>query len=167
MAGSASAAGGRPNPRSVPKPYSFLNKKASGSGSFASYGGLSSALILKFPPNFVRQLSTKARRNCSNIGVAQVVAASWANSPVNDETPFSSSAATAAAAVVMPDAASEEEVAVAVAGSGDGEVVDGVQGRISPVGGLDSVFSSDASLLVHAGKVMDPRSWIKKRSFSF
>ncbi|KAJ7559375.1 hypothetical protein O6H91_04G082500 [Diphasiastrum complanatum] len=32
-------------------------------------------LILRFPPNFVRQLSIKARRNCGNIGVAQVVAA--------------------------------------------------------------------------------------------
>uniref|UniRef100_A0A7I4CEZ2 Cystathionine gamma-synthase n=1 Tax=Physcomitrium patens TaxID=3218 RepID=A0A7I4CEZ2_PHYPA len=32
--------------------------------------------ITRFPPNFVRQSSIKARRNCSNIGVAQVVAAS-------------------------------------------------------------------------------------------
>lgn len=32
--------------------------------------------ITRFPPNFVRQASIKARRNCSNIGVAQVVAAS-------------------------------------------------------------------------------------------
>ncbi|KAJ7563422.1 hypothetical protein O6H91_03G109500 [Diphasiastrum complanatum] len=32
-------------------------------------------LILRFPPNFVRQLSIKARRNCGNIGVAQVAAA--------------------------------------------------------------------------------------------
>ncbi|KAI3726445.1 hypothetical protein L1987_66242 [Smallanthus sonchifolius] len=38
-----------------------------------------SSLILRFPPNFVRQLSNKARRNCSNIGVAQIVAASWSN----------------------------------------------------------------------------------------
>ncbi|VAH91577.1 unnamed protein product [Triticum turgidum subsp. durum] len=38
-------------------------------------GALTSATILRFPPNFVRQLSTKARRNCSNIGVAQIVAA--------------------------------------------------------------------------------------------
>ncbi|KAK3027400.1 hypothetical protein RJ639_040198 [Escallonia herrerae] len=43
-------------------------------------GGLSS-LILRFPPNFARQLSTKARRNCGNIGVAQVVAASWSATP--------------------------------------------------------------------------------------
>uniref|UniRef100_I1PBQ6 plant cystathionine gamma-synthase n=1 Tax=Oryza glaberrima TaxID=4538 RepID=I1PBQ6_ORYGL len=36
---------------------------------------LPSATILRFPPNFVRQLSTKARRNCSNIGVAQIARA--------------------------------------------------------------------------------------------
>ncbi|OIT30572.1 cystathionine gamma-synthase 1, chloroplastic [Nicotiana attenuata] len=51
----------------------------SGKASILSHGssihGLSS-LIYRFPPNFVRQLSIKARRNCSNIGVAQVVAAS-------------------------------------------------------------------------------------------
>ncbi|XP_020257363.1 cystathionine gamma-synthase 1, chloroplastic-like [Asparagus officinalis] len=121
--------------------------------SFNGYG-LSSALILKFPPKFVRQLSNKARRNCGNIGVAQVVAASWANYPSSDETPFSSAAASAVdgAAVVIPEA---EENAVSVAGGdGDGEVVvDGVQSQISPVnGGLDAVFGSDASLLVHAGE---------------
>ncbi|KAL2345503.1 hypothetical protein Fmac_006788 [Flemingia macrophylla] len=38
-----------------------------------------SSLILRFPPNFQRQLSTKACRNCSNIGVAQIVAALWSN----------------------------------------------------------------------------------------
>lgn len=37
--------------------------------------------ITRFPPNFVRQLSIKARRNCSNIGVAQVVAASATDRP--------------------------------------------------------------------------------------
>ncbi|KAG6557210.1 hypothetical protein Mapa_001137 [Marchantia paleacea] len=37
--------------------------------------------ILRFPPNFVRQLSIKARRNCGNIGVAQVVAASATDLP--------------------------------------------------------------------------------------
>ncbi|VAI05503.1 unnamed protein product [Triticum turgidum subsp. durum] len=42
-------------------------------------GALTSATILRFPPNFVRQLSTKARRNCSNIGVAQIVAAAWSD----------------------------------------------------------------------------------------
>ncbi|ONK76200.1 uncharacterized protein A4U43_C03F25010 [Asparagus officinalis] len=33
----------------------------------------------------VYQLSNKARRNCGNIGIAQVAAASWANSPSADE----------------------------------------------------------------------------------
>ncbi|KAF3444790.1 hypothetical protein FNV43_RR14483 [Rhamnella rubrinervis] len=54
-------------------------------GSVA-FNGLSS-LIFKFPPNFVRQLSTKARRNCSNIGVAQIVAASWSNNNSPSEFP--------------------------------------------------------------------------------
>ncbi|CAI9762897.1 unnamed protein product [Fraxinus pennsylvanica] len=43
----------------------------------AGYG--LSSLIFRFPPNFVQQLRNKARRNCSNIGVAQVAAASWSN----------------------------------------------------------------------------------------
>ncbi|KAF3780339.1 Cystathionine gamma-synthase 1 [Nymphaea thermarum] len=41
--------------------------------------GMSSSLIFRFPPNFVRQLSVKSRRNCSNIGVAQIVASAWSN----------------------------------------------------------------------------------------
>ena len=53
-----------------------------------------SSLIFRFPPNFVRQLSTKARRNCSNIGVAQVVAASWSTD--------SAAAAAASAAAAAP-----------------------------------------------------------------
>ncbi|MBA0755304.1 hypothetical protein Gogos_021154 [Gossypium gossypioides] len=51
-------------------------------------GGISSrglsSLIFRFPPNFVRQLSIKARRNCSNIGVAQIVAASWSNGCIDN-----------------------------------------------------------------------------------
>ncbi|XP_020273447.1 LOW QUALITY PROTEIN: cystathionine gamma-synthase 1, chloroplastic-like [Asparagus officinalis] len=108
---SASAAGG--NPRSFKK------------SPFSNGYGLSSALILKFPPNFVRQLSIKARRNCGNIGVAQVVAASWANSPSADE---------------------ELQKVVECEYC---EVVDSVQ---SQIGGLGAAFSSDASLLVHAGE---------------
>ncbi|CBI22246.3 unnamed protein product, partial [Vitis vinifera] len=51
--------------------------KASSVPSHQIFGASAlSSLIFRFPPNFVRQLSTKARRNCSNIGVAQVVAAS-------------------------------------------------------------------------------------------
>ncbi|KAL9683858.1 hypothetical protein QQ045_021285 [Rhodiola kirilowii] len=61
--------------------------------------GLSS-LILRFPPNFVMQLSTKARRNCSNIGFAQIVAASWSdegNKGVNDKAVVVAAASSAAA----------------------------------------------------------------------
>ncbi|XP_076960730.1 cystathionine gamma-synthase 1, chloroplastic-like [Bidens hawaiensis] len=65
-----------------------------------------SSLILRFPPNFVRQLSNKARRNCSNIGVAQIVAASWSNNH-----PISSAAeAHASSAVSAPIAAGEDDV---------------------------------------------------------
>ncbi|KAG9137940.1 hypothetical protein Leryth_020763 [Lithospermum erythrorhizon] len=59
----------------TPKAYGTTSK-AYGTTSRA-YG--MSSLMLRFPPNFVRQLSTKARRNCSNIGVAQIVAASWSD----------------------------------------------------------------------------------------
>lgn len=44
--------------------------------NIASKGFFCPPCITRFPPNFVRQSSIKARRNCSNIGVAQVVAAS-------------------------------------------------------------------------------------------
>ncbi|KAJ6828204.1 cystathionine gamma-synthase 1, chloroplastic-like [Iris pallida] len=92
--------------------------------------GLSSAMILRFPPNFVRQLSTKARRNCGNIGVAQVVAASWANFPAAAEV---AAADDLSAAVIASDGAQSK-----VAGAGAGDV--------------RSVLSSDGSLAVHAGE---------------
>lgn len=44
------------------------------------------SLIQTFPVSFVRPLSNKARRNCSNIGVAQIVAASWSSN--NNNQPF-------------------------------------------------------------------------------
>eukprot|EP00252_Welwitschia_mirabilis_P017846 TRINITY_DN3972_c0_g1_i1.p1 TRINITY_DN3972_c0_g1~~TRINITY_DN3972_c0_g1_i1.p1 ORF type:complete len:496 (-),score=22.61 TRINITY_DN3972_c0_g1_i1:425-1912(-) len=47
---------------------------------------VSEPIITRFPPNFVRQLSIKARRNCSNIGVAQIVAASVTNVSVPSST---------------------------------------------------------------------------------
>ncbi|KAL2323533.1 hypothetical protein Fmac_027912 [Flemingia macrophylla] len=53
--------------------------------NFRTLGGTSTAfhdvssLILRFPPNFQCQLSTKARRNCSNIDVPQIVATLWSN----------------------------------------------------------------------------------------
>ncbi|KAL0461614.1 UNVERIFIED_CONTAM: Cystathionine gamma-synthase 1, chloroplastic [Sesamum latifolium] len=64
--------------------------------------GLSS-LIFRFPPNFVRQLSTKARRNCSNIGVAQ-----WwrlrgrTTKSASGFTPAANAVDAAAAAAVAP-----------------------------------------------------------------
>uniref|UniRef100_A0A2C9VZ51 Uncharacterized protein n=2 Tax=Manihot esculenta TaxID=3983 RepID=A0A2C9VZ51_MANES len=65
-------------------------------GTASFLGGGMSSLILKFPPNFVRQLSTKSRRNCSNIDVAQVVAASWSD---NSATGIPSAAAAGSAAI--------------------------------------------------------------------
>ncbi|KAK1260495.1 hypothetical protein QJS04_geneDACA023384 [Acorus gramineus] len=117
-----------------------------------------SLLIFRFPPNFVRQLSTKARRNCSNIGVAQIVAASWANNGPSPATGPSSNpnpnlinssvvpfpppavAAAADAVVVAPsvDLVAEE--------GGDGDP--GV-GRPSDLAGI---FSSDATRAIHVGE---------------
>jgi len=54
------------------------------SGFDLSNGFLRPPVIPRFPPNIVRQLSIKARRNCSNIGVAQVVAASATDRPSLD-----------------------------------------------------------------------------------
>ncbi|CAA7395027.1 unnamed protein product [Spirodela intermedia] len=116
------------------------NKRST--SSFASLrgerGGLSSAVILRFPPNFVRQLSTKARRNCSNIGVAHIVAASWTN-----KLPGGLSAAAAAAAA---------DAVVAIP-----QVESDPAGRLPEPESADlnrdaAVFSSDGSLTVHAGE---------------
>ncbi|KAE9466590.1 hypothetical protein C3L33_01504, partial [Rhododendron williamsianum] len=81
----------------APRPENASSGRKIGAGGVRSYGGggLSSSLILRFPPNFVRQLSTKARRNCSNIGVAQVVAASWSNNPAAAKAVDATSAALA------------------------------------------------------------------------
>ncbi|KAG2710198.1 hypothetical protein I3760_04G015200 [Carya illinoinensis] len=117
-------------------------------GTVSFHGGLSS-LIFRFPPNFVRQLSTKARRNCSNIGVAQIVAASWSNNPAS---------ASAAAAAASATPASTEPIASLV----DPAAEDGVTlvekevDRSVGVEGLPkskpSVFSYDGSLAIHAGE---------------
>lgn len=109
-------------------------------------------LILRFPPNFVRQLSNKARRNCSNIGVAQIVAASWSN----DQPPFESSvsaASFAAAAVVLPE---EEEVTESI--KHDSDVLpseDEVPNAVSTPA-VSALFGSDQSLTVHAGDKLLP-----------
>uniref|UniRef100_A0A1D1YQ77 plant cystathionine gamma-synthase n=1 Tax=Anthurium amnicola TaxID=1678845 RepID=A0A1D1YQ77_9ARAE len=99
--------------------------------------GLSSSLILRFPPNFVRQLSTKARRNCSNIGVAQIAAASWSNT------------APAAAAGATPQL--ESVTAAPVDGVEPSESSSEVS-RGADLKGEALLFSSDGSLAVHAGE---------------
>ncbi|KAK1433231.1 hypothetical protein QVD17_10140 [Tagetes erecta] len=105
-----------PNPRSGQQPF------------------VTSSLILRFPPNFVRQLSNKARRNCSNIGVAQIVAASWSN----NQPP--SSAAEAAAA-------SAASVSAPVVGE---DVVKNNNGNCSVQ--IGSFLNGDGSLAIHAGE---------------
>ncbi|KAH7851850.1 hypothetical protein Vadar_017281 [Vaccinium darrowii] len=105
-------------------------------GSFG--GGLSSSLILRFPPNFVRQLSTKARRNCSNIGVAQVVAASWSTDP---------------AAAKAVDAAAVTAVPPVEIATGDGKCCNGVAiDGLSDDENSYSFLRSDGSVAIHAGE---------------
>ncbi|KAK7340568.1 hypothetical protein VNO77_21275 [Canavalia gladiata] len=121
-------------------------------GSGGAFYGLSS-LILRFPPNFQRQLSTKARRNCSNIGVAQIVAASWSNnntnSPATGAPPLAAASAVDAATVPLPvDLAADEDVVVAdvvVGGSENGTV----QLKHSS---YSSFLKSDASKTIHAAE---------------
>ena len=125
----------------------------------APFHGLSS-LILRFPPNFVRQLSTKARRNCSNIGVAQIVAASWSNKEADfSAVPAASAvdaAATAADLVVSAQIGAEDDVATTAANAASSAAVDAVLGNGVQLGGLPdlkdaSFLSSDGSVAIHAG----------------
>nr|XP_027073434.1 cystathionine gamma-synthase 1, chloroplastic [Coffea arabica] len=121
-------------------------------------GSLSSSLIFRFPPNFVRQLSTKARRNCSNIGVAQIVAASWSNNQQGGSTSPTPAAkavdAAASASVVAPvefeTGVVEEKVAAAV----ESGFSDGV--NVQPDDLVDAKYSSfltcDGSVAIHAGE---------------
>ncbi|KAL8217812.1 hypothetical protein R6Q57_021185 [Mikania cordata] len=136
----------------VPRPddarFSRNLNTASGKAPF----GMCS-LILRFPPNFVRQLSNKARRNCSNIGVAQIVAASWSN----NQPP--SSAAAAAKAV---DAAASSAVSVPIAAGED--VVDNSKGlglcndsefvQFEAVEDVQKplILNGDGSVAIHAGE---------------
>ncbi|TYG62696.1 hypothetical protein ES288_D07G252500v1 [Gossypium darwinii] len=105
-----------------------------------------SSLIFCFPPNFVRQLSIKARRNSSNIGVARIVAASWSNGPAPD-SPFLAAAASAQAAAA----------AVNATATNDGAAVEGcIDNGSVQIGGSDNstttFLSSDGSITVHAGE---------------
>ncbi|XP_042418014.1 cystathionine gamma-synthase 1, chloroplastic-like [Zingiber officinale] len=118
------------------------------------FSGLSSALILRFPPNFVRQLSTKARRNCSNIGVAQIVAASWSNGSPSFDAPRS---AFSADAVVVPEAEGENSNVVGDGGLGssfvESQILAPGKPKVSPAAAkVAASFSSDGSLAVHAGE---------------
>ncbi|KAL9297216.1 hypothetical protein ACSQ67_023112 [Phaseolus vulgaris] len=124
-------------------------------GSGASFHGVSS-LILRFPPNFQRQLSTKARRNCSNIGVAQIVAASWSNNSTNNPSagapaPPAVSAADAATVPLPVNISADEDIVVstndAVASAADNNGV--VQLNRSS---YSSFLKSDASKTIHAAE---------------
>ncbi|KAK9276909.1 hypothetical protein L1049_006446 [Liquidambar formosana] len=109
-----------------------------------------SSLIFRFPPNFVRQLSTKARRNCSNIGVAQVVAASWSNDATAVPVP---SAAVNATAVDAPPIEigvgnDDDDLTVVNGGSCKTNCV-----QLSGLADAEAAFlSSDGSIAVHAGE---------------
>ncbi|KAK9054203.1 hypothetical protein SSX86_025281 [Deinandra increscens subsp. villosa] len=93
----------------IPRPDDPRFSRKIGAGSGKVPFGMSS-LILRFPPNFVRQLSNKARRNCSNIGVAQIVAASWSNNQPPSAAAAAAKAVDAAAAVSAPIAVGEDVV---------------------------------------------------------
>lgn len=132
----------------------FTARLNAAAGGTAAFHGLSS-LILRFPPNFQRQLSTKARRNCSNIGVAQIVAASWSNNSPSHGVPASPAASSAvdAASATAPLSVAPTELAadedVFVQGSCDGN------GTVQSQGPVESSYSSflktDGSKAIHAG----------------
>nr|KJB11080.1 hypothetical protein B456_001G240300 [Gossypium raimondii] len=130
------------------KPRLASSRRVTASSLYA--GGISSrglsSLIFCFPPNFVRQLSIKARRNCSNIGVAQIVAASRSNGPAPD-SPFLAAAASAQAAAA----------AVNATATNDGAALEGcIDNGSVQIGGSDNstttFLSSDGSITVHAGE---------------
>ncbi|KAK4360730.1 hypothetical protein RND71_019682 [Anisodus tanguticus] len=125
-------------------PHTNAGVRANTGSSRSQVNGLSS-LIFRFPPNFVRQLSIKARRNCSNIGVAQVVAASWSNNNhgVNE---FDSSASAAVTSIGITTAGDEDEVAVV-------ENVDCNDKNVQSKGvKYASFLNSDGSVAIHGGE---------------
>ncbi|CAA2955773.1 cystathionine gamma-synthase 1, chloroplastic [Olea europaea var. sylvestris] len=131
---------------------SFGERSEFFTGKAAVVYGLSS-LIFRFPPNFVRQLSNKARRNCSNIGVAQVVAASWSNNQqASGLTPAAKAVDAAASAAMAPVEVETgvEKVAAAVENSHfNGE---NVQFEDLPHLKYASFLNSDGSIAIHAGE---------------
>ncbi|KAL3526540.1 hypothetical protein ACH5RR_011196 [Cinchona calisaya] len=148
-----------PRPEMPTSGARFSGKANSVTQGLSVRGGLSSSLIFRFPPNFVRQLSTKARRNCSNIGMAQIVAASWSNnqpgySPSNPPAAKAVDAAAAAAAsVVAPveiETGVEEEVAAALqSGFSDAE---NVQFEDLAFAKYSSFLTCNGSVAIHAGE---------------
>ncbi|KAI4346619.1 hypothetical protein L6164_007501 [Bauhinia variegata] len=129
----------------------FTRRLNAAVGGAAMFHGLSS-FILRFPPNFRRQLSTKARRNCSNIGVAQIVAASWSNNFPDGKIPAASSvdaAATAASLSVAPvELAADDDVLVKEGCDGNGVV----QFDDSADSSYSSFLTSDGSKTIHAAE---------------
>ncbi|CAI9763257.1 unnamed protein product [Fraxinus pennsylvanica] len=138
---------------SRPEIPSYGEKSNFFSGKAAAAGYGLSSLIFRFPPNFVRQLSNKARRNCSNIGVAQVVAASWSNNQQTSGLTPAAKAVDAAASAAMAPVEVEtgvEEVVAAVKNSCcNGE---NVQLEDSPHVKYASFLNSDGSIAIHAGE---------------
>ncbi|KAL6521708.1 cAMP-dependent protein kinase regulatory subunit Cgs1 [Orobanche gracilis] len=142
------------SPSEIPSGSGGFSGKAKSAGlrGAAAGHGLSS-LIFRFPPNFVRQLSNKARRNCSNIGVAQVVAASWSANPRASDSPASKAVDTAApAAAVAPYEVGigfEEVIGLADDAFCD---VENVKLNGSPSSNYASFLNSDGSVAIHAGE---------------
>ncbi|CAI9283018.1 unnamed protein product [Lactuca saligna] len=121
---------------------------ASGKGTF----GMSS-LILRFPPNFVRQLSNKARRNCSNIGVAQIVAASWSNNqPPSSAAGAKAVDAAASSAVSTPFVVGEDVVDNNDMDIGSCNGSPFVQFQALESFHKPSFLKSDDSVAIHAGE---------------
>ncbi|XP_074286573.1 cystathionine gamma-synthase 1, chloroplastic [Silene latifolia] len=122
-------------------------------GSPSGFTGLSSSLILRFPPNFVRQLSTKARRNCSNIGVAQIVAASWTNNnPDFGGVPAVNAVDSAAVLSSSVDDLIIDGAGTASADYNNVNVIVDVDSSNNFDKFRPSFLSSDGSLVVHAGE---------------
>ena len=135
-----------------------FNAASALTGGTAAFYGFASPLILRFPPNFQRQLSTKARRNCSNIGVAQIVAASWSNN--NNQAAGVPASASAASSAVDAGAATAPLSVAPVEVTGDNDVVvvsescdrDGaVQFQDSVRSSYSSFLKNDGSVAIHAG----------------
>ncbi|KAM3289678.1 hypothetical protein P3S67_017967 [Capsicum chacoense] len=106
------------------------------------------SLILRFPPNFVRQLSVKARS--SNLGLAQVVAALWSNIHGSPDFIPTAKAVDATAAIAPLDITTgDEEMTVAENPPCAARPV-----QIEDLTGVNysSFLSSDGSIAIHAGE---------------